>query len=235
MTRPQVSVERDPAGFLRVLLARPDRRNALNPAMAQELLAALRSDEAAVIVLGSSDPRAFCAGADLGIDDAGRAVVSDLLYQCYELMISRPGPVIAVVTGPAVGGGAQLAAAADLRVAGHAARFRWTGPPSPQLAVGAWVLPALVGRGLALELTLTGRWVEAQEAADRGLVNWIDDEPGRLAMELATSLLARGQAAAGQVKHVASAGGLLERLRAERAANHAAWAPLPSPSAGGSE
>jgi enoyl-CoA hydratase/carnithine racemase len=232
MTHPQVKVERDPAGFLRVRLARPDRRNALDPAMAQELLAALSSDAAAVIVLSSSDPQAFCAGADLGIDNAGRAVVSDLLYQCYEVMISRPGPVIAAVTGPAVGGGAQLAAAADLRVAGRRARFRWTGPPSPQLAVGAWVLPDLVGRGLALELALTGRWLEAQEAADRGLVNWIDDEPERLATELASSLVARGQAA-GQVKLVASAGGLLERLRAERAANRAAWAPLPSPSGRG--
>lgn len=60
-----------------------------------------------------------------------------LVYNCCETIITRPGPVIAVLTGPAVGGGAQLAAASDLRIAGPAARLRWTGPPGLDLAVGA--------------------------------------------------------------------------------------------------
>jgi enoyl-CoA hydratase/carnithine racemase len=150
-------------------------------------------------------------------------VVSDLLYECYEAMITRPGPVVAVVGGPAVGGGAQLAGAADLRIAGPGARFRWTGPPGRGLAVGAWLLPGLIGRGAALELTLTGRWVEAGEALRLGLVNRVGDEPGKVAAELAGDLLARGAGVAGRVKQIAAAGGLLDMLRAERAANRAAW------------
>ena len=125
---------------------------------------AFAAEPAAPILLDSTDPGVFCAGADLTVSDAERAEISDLLYQCYEVMITRPGPVIAVVSGPAVGGGAQLAGAADLRVAGPDASFRWTGPPGRALAVGAWLLPSLVGRGLALELTMTGRWVDAAEA-----------------------------------------------------------------------
>ena len=175
------------------------------------------------MLIGSADPGAFCAGADLSMPDSERAMVSDLLYQCYEAMVTRPGPVIAVVEGPAVGGGAQLAGAADLRIAGPGARFRWAGPPGRDLAVGAWVLPGLVGRGAALELTLTGRWVEAAEALRLGLVNRVEDEPGRAAAELAGDLLARGAAVTGNVKLIASAGGLLELLRAEREANRAAW------------
>ena len=210
-------------GFLRVRLARPERRNALDAAMTRTLLEILRADPVVPVLIESSDPGAFCAGADLSVSDSERVVVSDLLYECYEAMITRPGPVIAVVEGPAVGGGAQLAGAADLRIAGPGARFRWTGPPGRDLAVGAWVLPALTGRGAALELTLTGRWVEAAEALRLGLVNRVEKEPGHAAAELAGQLLARGAAGTGSVKLIASAGGLLERLRAERAANRAAW------------
>jgi enoyl-CoA hydratase len=224
MSHPHVTVERDQTGYLRVLLERPDHRNALDVGMVEALLAAFADDPAAVVVLGSADPLAFCAGADLAISDADRARVSDMLYRCYEVIVTRPGPVIAVVAGPAVGGGAQLAAAADLRVAGPRARFRWAGPPSPDLAVGAWVLPALVGRGAAMELTLTGRWVEAAEAARLGLVNWLDDQPDEFADRVARSLQPGGDGKAGQVKAIAAADGLLGRLRAERAANSAAWA-----------
>jgi enoyl-CoA hydratase/carnithine racemase len=176
------------------------------------------------VVLGSTDPRVFCAGADLTVPDADRATVSDLLYECYEIMITRPGPVIAVVAGPAVGGGAQLAAAADLRVAGPAARLRWAGPPGRGLAVGAWVLTDLVGRGTAMELALTGRWVHAGEALAMGLVNRVEDDPGRAAAGIAAQLAERDPEVSAKVKNVAAAGGLLDRLQAERQANRSAWA-----------
>src|ERR1700749_225603 len=129
MPHPFVRVEPGPAGYLRVRLDRPARRNALNLGMVHALHAVFSTDPAAPILLDSTDPGVFCAGADLNVSDAERAELSDLLYQCYEVMITRPGPVIAVVSGPAVGGGAQLAGAADLRVAGPDASFRWTGPP----------------------------------------------------------------------------------------------------------
>jgi enoyl-CoA hydratase/carnithine racemase len=85
------------------------------------------------------------------------------------------------------------------------------------------VLPSLTGRGAALDLILTRRWVEAAEALRMGLVTRIEDEPGKAAAILAGDLLARGAGGIGSVKAIASAGGLLERLRAERAANRAAW------------
>jgi enoyl-CoA hydratase len=212
-----------PPGWLSVRLARPDRRNALDPGMTRALLDIFCADPAVPVLIESAVPGAFCAGADLSLPDSERAVVSDLLYECYEAMITRPGPVVAVVGGPAVGGGAQLAGAADLRIAGPGARFRWTGPPGRGLAVGAWLLPGLIGRGAALELTLTGRWVEAGEALRLGLVNRVEDEPGKVAAELAGDLLARGAGVAGRVKQIAAAGGLLDMLRAEREANRAAW------------
>jgi enoyl-CoA hydratase len=165
----------------------------------------------------------FCAGADLTVADADRAVVSDLLYECYEIMITRPGPVIAAVGGPAVGGGAQLAAAADVRIAGPAARLRWIGPPGLDLAVGAWVLPDLIGRGRALDLIVTARWVDAAEALSLGLVGQIVAEPLAAAADLASDLVARGTGAAVRAKMIMTAGGLLDRLHAEQQANRSAW------------
>jgi enoyl-CoA hydratase/carnithine racemase len=228
MPHPHVVVERSAAGYLRLLLSRPDRRNALDAGMVRALLEAFGAEPEALVLLGSTDPRAFCAGADLVISDAQRSEVSDLLYQCYEVMITRPGPVIAVIRGAAVGGGAQLATAADLRVAGPAARLCWAGPPGRELSVGAWLLPDLVGRGAAMELTMTGRWVGAAEALRLGLLHQVDSEPEQVAAALAETLLARPAGSLAKVKMVTSAGGLLDRLHAERDANRAAWAhPLP--------
>jgi enoyl-CoA hydratase len=223
MPHPFVLVTPSAAGYVRVLLARPERRNALDAGMTRALLEAFNTERNSPVLLESAAPGVFCAGADLSVAEAHRAEVSDLLYQLYEDMVTRPGPVIAVVTGPAVGGGAQLAGAADLRVASPGARFRWVGPPGRGLAVGAWLLPGLVGRGTALELTMTGRWVDAAEALRIGLVNRVDAEPGQLAAVLAEGLAGQGAATAGRVKLIASADGLLDRLHAERAANRAAW------------
>jgi enoyl-CoA hydratase len=223
MPHPNVVAERSSAGYLRLLLSRPDQRNALVPGMVTALTEAMRADSDAVVLLGSTDPRVFCAGADLSLPIADRAAVSDLLYECYEHMITRPGPVIAVVGGPAVGGGAQLASAADLRIAGPGARLRWAGPAGAGLAVGAWILPDLVGRGAALEIGMTGRWVDAAEALALGLVHRVEDDPDRAAGGIAEGLVAAGSLASGRIKAITSAGGLLDRLRAERAVNGAAW------------
>jgi enoyl-CoA hydratase len=227
-----LQVEHSPGGYLRLRLARPDRHNALDPGLARALCDALRQEETIPAVLGSTDPQVFCAGADLTLPDADRATVSDLVYECCEIMVTRPGPVIAVVGGPAVGGGAQLAAAADLRIAGPAARLRWIGPAGRGLAVGAWALTDLVGRGAAMELALTGRWVAAGEALSMGLVNRVDDDPGRVAADIARELATQDPRSLAGVKSVAAAGGLLDRLRAERQANRSAWAQVITPTAG---
>jgi enoyl-CoA hydratase len=232
MAPSHLRVERSVAGYRQLLMARPERRNALDLGLARALRDALGEDETTPVVLGSTDPRVFCAGADLGVPDADRAAVSDLVYECCEIMITRPGPVIAVVTGAAVGGGAQLAAAADLRIAGPAARLRWIGPAGLGLAVGAWVLTDLAGRGIAMELTLTGRWVEAAEALALGLVNRVDGDPGQVAAAIAAELATQDPQASARVKSVAAAGGLLGRLHAERQANRSAWAQVIAPAAG---
>jgi enoyl-CoA hydratase/carnithine racemase len=222
MPHPHLVVEHRPAGYRWLRLARPERRNALDVSLMAAVRDALAAEPEVPVLLGSTDPRVFCAGADLTITDAERATISDLIYDCCETMITRPGPVIAVVTGAAVGGGAQLAAASDLRIAGPGVRLRWTGPPGVDLAVGAWVLPDLVGRGVAMDLVLTGRWVEAAEALALGLVNRVEDDPEGAAEQAGVALAAAGAGAG--VKAVMAAGGLLDRLRAEREVNRSAWA-----------
>ena len=227
---PQLMVERHPAGYRWLRLARPERRNALDVGLMTAVRDAIAAEPGAPVLLGSTDPQVFCAGADLTITDAERAVISDLIYDCCEAMITRPGPVIAVVTGAAVGGGAQLAVASDLRIASPAARLRFTGPLGLDLAVGAWLLPDLIGRGAAMDLVLTGRWVEAAEARSLGLISRIEDDPDLAAGQIAAGLAGRDGGAG--VKAVMAAGGLLDRLRAERQVNRAAWARrtgLPGP------
>jgi enoyl-CoA hydratase/carnithine racemase len=226
MPHDQLLVEHHQAGYRWLRMARPQRRNALDPALMAAIRDELAAEPGTPAVLGSTDPQVFCAGADLTISDAERSVVSDLVYDCCQTMVTRPGPVIAVIGGAAVGGGAQLAAACDFRIAGPGARFRWTGPPGLDLAVGAWLLPDLVGRGAALDLVLTGRWLQAAEALTLGLVNRVTDDPERAGGQMAADLAARrtGGSAGGGVKAVMTAGGLLDRLRAEREVNRAAWA-----------
>jgi enoyl-CoA hydratase len=204
---------------VRVVLDRAGRRNALDLGMAATLLEALEAEPSAVVLLGSRDPSIFCAGADLDIPDGERSRLSDLLYQCCREMVARPGPVVAVIEGAAVGGGAHVASAADLRVAGPGARFRWLGP-GHGLAVGAWVLPDLVGRGRALELMLTSRWVDATEARAMGLVGDVVDDPWAHAEEMARRFAGLDPEAVARTKTIASSGDLLERLDAERRANH---------------
>jgi enoyl-CoA hydratase/carnithine racemase len=230
MSHPHLLVEDHPAGYRWLRLARPERRNALDTRFLTAIRDELAAEPGTPVLLGSADPQVFCAGADLTISDAERAVVSDHIYQTCETIVTRPGPVIAVITGAAVGGGAQLAAASDIRVAGPGARLRWIGPPGVDLAVGAWVLPDLVGRGAALDITLTGRWVQADEALALGLVNRVTDEPLAQAERIAAGLAARGPGAG--VKAVMAAGGLLDRLRAEREVNRAAWARVNSSARG---
>jgi enoyl-CoA hydratase/carnithine racemase len=220
MPHPHLTIETSPDGYRWLRLSRPERRNALDVSLLRALTDALACEPEAPVVLGSTDPRVFCAGADLTISNAERAAVSDLIYDCCEIIITRPGPVIAVLTGPAVGGGAQLAAASDLRIAGPAARLRWTGPPGLDLAVGAWLLPDLVGRAAAMDLVLTGRWVETAEALALGLVNRVCDDPELMAGQMAAGLAGRGAG----VKMVMTADGILDRMQAERSANRSAWA-----------
>jgi enoyl-CoA hydratase len=224
-TTGQVPLRRDrPApGVLRLRLDRPERRNALDRPLLAALLDAFAAPDEPVVVLGSTTPEAFCAGADLRLGDAERAEVSDLLYELYGRMTASDAIVVAALDGPAVGGGAQLAIAADLRIAARTARIRLAGP-GHGLAVGAWGLPSLVGRGRAMDLCLTMRPVNAEEALRIGLVDRVADDAGEAALALATELAALDPAAAARVKRVAWASArALDALAVERTENRAAW------------
>jgi enoyl-CoA hydratase len=218
-----LATDRPAAGVLRLRLDRPQRRNALDRPLVEALLAALDAPAEPVVLLGSTSPEAFCAGADVTLPDAERAEVSDLLYALYERMTGGEAIVVAAVGGPAVGGGAQLAIAADLRVAGPRARLRLAGP-GHGLAVGAWGLPSLVGRGRAMELCLSMRAVGAEEALAIGLVDRLAEDADAAALELAAALAALDGPAAARVKRIAwTAAGAREALELERAGNRAAW------------
>lgn len=199
---PLLTDQRD--GITILSLNRPERRNAIDAALAGALRRALQVHAGArAIVLRSAHPGMFCAGADLGVADDERAAVSRELYALYGQMISAAAPIVAALDGPAVGGGAQLAVACDLRVAGPAGSVRFLGP-GHGLAVGAWALPSLVGRGRALDLCLTGRTVGPEEACRIGLVDRLAEDASAAATELAAGLAALEPDAVARVKTVAS-------------------------------
>jgi enoyl-CoA hydratase/carnithine racemase len=209
-------------GVLRLSMDRPAKRNAVDRELAEALLEAFDEPDATVVVLGSSAPEAFCAGLDRSLEAPERVAVSDLLYELYERMLTSPAPVVAAIAGPAIGGGAQLAIASDLRVAGPNARMRFAGA-GHGLAVGAWGLGSLVGRGRAMDLCLSMREVSAEEAAAIGLVDRFADDPGEAALRLATQVTRLDRAAVARVKRLVASEGLLESVRRERRENAAAW------------
>ncbi len=183
----EVLVDRPEDGVLRLRLNRPDRLNAVDMPMVTALIEGFEDPEARAVVLGSTSKRAFCAGADLDIEDAERARVSDRLYELYEKMVTLQIPIVVAVDGHAVGAGVQLAVAGDLRVAGPGTRMRAAGP-GHGLAVAAWGLPSLIGRGRALDLCLTMRVVGAEEALGIGLVDRVEPDAGEAAVEMAARL-----------------------------------------------
>src|SRR5207245_10773335 len=96
---PPLVVETGPAGYRWGRRSRPERRNALGVSLLRAVTDALAAEPGGPVLLASADPRVFCAGADLTITDAERAAVSDLVYDCCETIVTRPGPVITVLPG----------------------------------------------------------------------------------------------------------------------------------------
>ncbi len=181
-----------------VQLHRPDVLNALNQALMDELVAALeeadRDDGVRCIIL-TGGPRAFAAGAD--IREIAEASAVEMLqgyrFQQWERMRRVTKPIIAAVTGFALGGGNELAMLCDLIVAGESARF---GQPEINLGLipgagGTQRLTRAVGKYRAMELVLTGRQMTAREAETAGLVTRVVpdelvlDESRSLAKEIA--------------------------------------------------
>ncbi len=219
----ELLVDRPAEGVLRLRMNRPNRLNAINADLVDALIAAFDEVSARAVVLDSSSPKAFCSGVDLDIEDAERTRVSDTLYELYEKMIRLPIPIVVALDGHAVGAGMQMAVAGDLRVAGLGTKMRVAGP-GHGLAVAAWGLPGLVGRGRALDLCLTMRAVDAHEARSMGLVDRVKAEPASAALELASELALLDKAAASRVKRLVYEGsGYLDALRQERLGNRETW------------
>lgn len=169
---------------LTITLNRPDRLNAFNTEMLEELLAALDrvdADDEVRVVIFTGAGRAFCAGADLGAGgrtfDSGETETVDSHRDGGGLLTLRlfdlKKPVIAAINGPAVGVGVTMSLAMDVRLASEAARFGFvfTRRGIVPEAASSWFLPRLVGMGQALEWMLSGRIFPAREALEGGLVS----------------------------------------------------------------
>src|SRR5882724_8891269 len=157
-----------------VTLNRPEKLNALDRVLCDELRAALamltNSDAVRVIVITGAG-RAFCAGADLGVLDAEASALVAAGKDVALALRAAPQPVLAAVNGPAAGGGANLALACDYRIASDQASI---GQVFHKLGLvpdwgGSFFLPRLVGTSRALELVWSARMVPAGEALAIGL------------------------------------------------------------------
>lgn len=189
-----------------VMINRPAARNAVNPETAMalfEAFMAFEADEGADVAILTGADGAFCAGFDLKTAADGSAASwieevaipddwSDPVTEATpgpmgpsRLMLSKP--VIAAIEGPAVAGGMELALWCDLRVMAEDANMgiycrRWG---VPLIDGGTFRLPAIVGQGVAGDLVLTGRPIDAEEAARVGLANRIVPKGQALATALA--------------------------------------------------
>jgi len=165
----------DARGVVTLQLNRPTARNAFNLAMAEALGAACRraaAEDARLVLLRAAGP-VFCAGADL---KERQAMSDDQVrarrlkgFAAYAAIEALPMPAVAVVEGPAVGSGCEMAASCDFIVATPAASFRT--PEALWGTVGATQrLPRVIGKRLAKDMMLTGRALGAAEAQTAGLV-----------------------------------------------------------------
>ena len=164
-------------GVATITLNRPESRNALDLAMCEQLLAAAQSAAAdasiKLVLLRGSGP-VFCAGADLkerqGMNAAQVRERRMKAFAAYAALEALPMPAIAVIEGPAVGSGCEIAAACDFIIATPAASFRV--PEAIRGTVGATQrLPRILGKRLAKDLLFTGRTLTAEEAERHGLVS----------------------------------------------------------------
>jgi len=192
-------------GIATVTIHRPEKLNALNAEVIEALDRAFatlldRLDQVSCVLVTGAGEKAFVAGADIGalvqMTPLSGVDVARQGQEVFQRIERFPRPVVAVVNGFALGGGCELALACHIRIAASSARL---GLPETGLGIipgygGTVRLARIVGLGRAVELTLTGRLVRADEAERIGLVSRVV-EPEALeaaALELARGLAARG-------------------------------------------
>lgn len=223
-------------GIADVRMNRPDKLNALDPAMFLALAEAgdvLAADRSVRVVVLSGEGRGFCAGLDvpafmgggegasfdvLGGREEGR--IANVAQQVAHTWIELPVPVIAAVHGVALGGGIQIALGADIRIVAPDAKLsvleiRWGLLPD---MTGLQSLPRLVGLDVAKELAFTGRMVSGTEAKELGLATRLADDPRAAAFELARELTGKNPDALRGIKALLNASGtrpLAESYREE--------------------
>ena len=210
MTETHLRVERDPDGVGRIVLDRPEAKNALTIAMRDGIVAAVRDfrgDPRVRAVLIAAEGDAFCAGMDLSAStvaqagkpdfrarstsEALRVGVQTMIRELWEL----DKPTVAVVNGAAVGPGAHLALACDFVFVQPRSRFMWTFAKWGLVADagGAYLLPRLVGLPRAKAMVMLGEGATGSEAVDLGLAYKCVDPPDDLmpqALELTRRLAA---------------------------------------------
>lgn len=217
------SVHRSPVGFefirhqidapvARITLNRPEH-NLLNEQMLRELAACIQGiaeDGAVKLVVLASAGKVFSAGVDIGEYTGERAFsMLDAFHAACIAMVEAPQPVLVVVDGAAIGGGAEIAAYGDLVIATPRARFAL-----PEITIGMFpplastMFPHIVGPKRALELILTGEAISAERARDLGLVNRLVPEKQLEAAvnELAAKIAAQSGAVLGMAKKAVLSG-----------------------------
>jgi enoyl-CoA hydratase/carnithine racemase len=197
VSEPTVLRESAGAGIEVLRLNRPVKRNALDSATLGALsdaLDALAADpDLRVLVLSTTSTQALSAGADVGeaLDHAGGVARMAAFTRLYSQLEAFPVPTIAICVGNCVGAGAELAAAADLRVAGDNLKLAWAGARLG-VPVGPARLSQLIGVSRAKDLVLTGRVVGADEAERIGFAHRVAPaaDAETVAIELAAALAA---------------------------------------------
>lgn len=162
---------------------RPERLNAISRQLIidfGEVLDIAREDNEAVVIILTGEGRSFCAGEDLKESTGGKSLAEffdDMtrLQEVQKKMFNLGKPFIAAVRGYAVGGGAEMAMACDIRIATEDAKFGFpeTGVGLSITNAGTKLAPQILGLGKAKEMALTGEFMEAKEAERWGLVNRI--------------------------------------------------------------
>ncbi|OQR93306.1 enoyl-CoA hydratase/isomerase family [Thraustotheca clavata] len=194
----------DYEGVALLTMTRPAARNALGKQMMKEMRAAMDSmrfdTSVRVVVVQSTVPRVFCAGADLkermAMTPEEVAATVYGLRSAFTELEQLPMPTIAAIEGAALGGGLEMALACDFRIAGAKALL---GTPETGLAIlpgagGTQRLPRLIGLSKAKELIFTSRKIDSITAERIGLVDYAVDENEALpkALELAKEILPNG-------------------------------------------
>jgi len=179
-----------------IRLNRPDRMNAYDAEMAQELIIAIENAADAGVIVLTGTGRAFCAGGYLAdLSDPDPQALRRMFYgslKVYEALRTSPRPVIAAVNGAAAGGGNELVVACDLAIAAENATFGQTGVKvgSAPVLGGTNFLTMSIGEKRAKEVAFLCRRYPAQQALEMGLINAVvsaeelENEVTRMADEL---------------------------------------------------